>query len=234
MLYYIIGGVVLLLLFSLFTARTRVKNLYNKYSKITNDKGVNGKQVAFYAKQKLQLDGLEFSLIDGTMTDCYVPKKKLLCLSEDVANNTSIASVAIVAHELGHAHQHFTGDPMFKLNQLLGKITRLTSRFILPLLIFGLIAHIFKWPTPSLGVTLIIISGVLFAMQVLFKLIIIPVEINASTRALKFLKENQIITAKETPKVKKLLRTAGKTYIVALFDGILTPIRRFNNKIMRS
>ncbi len=234
MVYAIAGavGFILILLIYLFTARTRVVKLYDKYSKVVNDRGVNGKQVAFFAKEKMGLNSLNFSLIEGKMTDCYVPKRKLLCLSEEVANNASIASVAIVAHELGHAQQDFTGDPIFRINQILSKITRFTSKFILPCLLFGIITHIFKWPTADIGKILVITSGVLFAIQVLFKILVIPVEINASTRALEFLTSNNIITHKEVPKAKKLLRTAGKTYVVALFDGLILPLKKFKNKVI--
>lgn len=229
--YIILGVIVLFLLISLFTSRTRVVRLYDKYSKVYNSKNITGEQFAFFAREKLGYNNLDFSLIKGKMTDCYVPKHKTLCLSEEVAHTPSIASIAIVAHELGHAEQHFSGDLLFKLNNFFARLTRITSKFILPCLIFGIIAHIFKWPTENLGIILMITSGVLFAVAIIVKLIVIPVEINASSRALKFLTKNNIITHKELPKVKKLLRTAGRTYIVALFDGIITPIKKFDRKI---
>ena len=229
--YIILGIIIFLLLVSLFTSRTRVVKLYNKYSKVYNSKNITGEQFAFFARQKLGYDKLNFSLIKGKMTDCYVPKTKTLCLSEEVAHTPSIASIAIVAHELGHAEQHFSGSLLFKLNHFFACLTRLTSKLILPCLVFGLIAHIFKWPTENLGMILMITSGVLFGIAVLVKLLVIPVEINASNRALKFLTKNGIITNKELPKVKKLLRTAGRTYVVALFDGIIIPIKKFDRKI---
>ncbi len=230
--YVIIGAILLILLVWLFSARTRVQTLYNKYSRIPNEQGINGKQLAFYAKEKLELHDLEFSLIDGKLTDCYVPSKKLLCLSEEVANNASLASVAIVAHELGHAEQHYSKDAMFVLNNLLARITRITSKFILPLLVLGLISYIFKWPSVNIATGMLMASGILFLIQVVFKLLVIPVEINASTRALDFLTRNKIITKHEIPKAKKLLRTAGNTYIVGLFDGLIIPIKKFNNKLL--
>ena len=231
--YIIIGIIVLFLLIYLFTSRTRVVDLYDKYIKVSNSQNISGKQFAIYAKEKLGMSALNLSLIKGKLTDCYVPKQKTLCLSEEVAESTSIASLAIIAHEFGHAEQHFDGDPLFKLNNLLAKITRITTKFIIPFLLLGIISLIFKWPTENFGKVLLITSAILFAIQVFVKLLIIPVEINASKRALKFLVSNKVITTKETPKVKRLLRTAGNTYIVALFDGILVPLKKIDRKIRR-
>ena len=219
-IYLIVAGIILIMLIYLFTSNKRIVKLYNKYINQLNDKEVTGKQVAFFAKQKLNLTNLQFSLIDGKLTDCYVPQKRILCLSEEVAERPTIASVAIVAHEIGHAEQHQSKYFLFTLNNILSKITKITSRFILPCLLFGIIALIFKWPTVHTGETLLIASGILFLLAVVVKLTIIPVELDASKRALKFLTHYEIITKKEVPKVKRLLSTAGRTYIVGLFQSI--------------
>lgn len=225
MTYLIIGGVVLFFLIWLFSARTRIMKAYKKYIRIPNDNGISGERIAVYGRENLSLN-IQFALVKGTLTDAYSSKQKTLYLSQDICESESLASCAVVAHELGHAMQDKENMPLFRLNHLLNRFTHFTNRFILPLLIFGLAFMIFKWPTETIGLNMVISSAILFGLHALFKLLTIPVEIDASKRAIKFLTNNKIITKNEVPKVKKFLRTAAQTYVVALFDDFAITARK--------
>ena len=142
-------------------------------------------------------------------------------MSEEVCNTASLASLTIVAHELGHAMQHKENSTLFNTTILTNKITRLTSKLIFPLLVIGLFFVAFDYPTPDFGYVMMIISGTLFMIQVLNKILTIPLEYNASKRALKFLKENNYLTNGEHFRAKKLLGIAAQTYIASLFDELI-------------
>lgn len=225
MIYLIIGGVVLFFLIWLFSARRRIMSAYKKYIRTPNDNGISGERIAAYGKQHMNLN-IEFALVKGTLTDAYSSRKKMLYLSKDICESESIASCAVVAHELGHAMQDKENMPLFRLNHLLNVFTHFTNRFIIPLLIFGLAFMIFKWPTETIGLNMVISSGILFALHALFKLLTIPVEIDASKRAIRFLTNAKIINKNEVPKVKRFLKIAAQTYIVGLFDDFTITARK--------
>ena len=188
--------------------------------KIGNKANITGKQLAFISKKLLGLDELEFALVEDKLADAYSPKLKTLILSREVCDTASLSSLTIVAHELGHAMQHKNDSGLFFLNQLFGKLTRFTNHFIIPLLIIGLASFVFKIPDGELGITLMIIAGILFGLHVLYLICTIPLEYDASRRALKYLKENNFVSTSELKKAKKLLGIAAQTYIVGLFDGL--------------
>ena len=225
-----IAGIVLVfLLILVLSSRSRIVRTYNKYLRIDNKLNITGKQLAFIAKEQLQLDNLKFALTKHRLGDAYNYKHKTLILSEEVCNTASLASLTIVAHELGHAMQHKDNSPLFTITVLTNKLTRLTSGFIFPLLVFGLFFFVFKYPTDDFGYILMVISGCLFILQILNKLLNIPLEYNASRRALKFLKEYNYLTTGEHIRAKRLLGIAAQTYIASLFDELI-PIKRKRKK----
>ena len=219
MAYYIIGGIILVLLIVVFSARKRIQTIYAKYMKVSNKADITGKQLALAGKEYLKLEGLQFSLIEGKMTDGYSHKYKTLFISDEVANTASLASVAIVAHELGHAMQDFGNDRLYHLTHIFNRITRFTNKFILPCLIVGIGFLLFEFEL-NISYGLLYTSLGLFCLHLLLKVLTIPMERNASHRALKFLKQYKIVSNSEHNKARKLLRVAGQTYITALFDGI--------------
>ena len=216
----IIAGIILLLVIIVLTSRTRIYKTYQKYMKIGNKANMTGKDLAFVSKQNLELDDLEFSLTETKLGDAYSPKYKTLILSKEVCNTASLSSLTIVAHELGHAVQHKNSTGLFFLNQLFGKITHFTNKFIVPLLVLGLLSYIVKYPTEQLGLTLMIISGCLFGFHVLNMILNIPLEYDASRRALKYLKDYNYVSPSEYRKARHLLSIAAQTYIATLLDGV--------------
>lgn len=222
----IVALIIVLLIIIVFTSKYRIIKTYEKYLKVGNKANLSGKQIAFISKQNLELDDLEFALTDVKLGDAYSPKYKTLILSEDVCNSASLSSMAIVCHELGHAVQHKKQTPLFVMNQLTSKITRFTNKFIIPLLVIGLFLFLLKYPNDSVGKILMIVSGALFGLHVINLLILIPLEYDASRRALKYIKEYNLVSPSEYRKSKKLLRTAAQTYIAGLLDSLFV----FNKK----
>lgn len=225
----IIAGIILLLIIIVLSSRTRIHKTYKKYLRVSNKANITGKELAFMSKQNLELNDLQFALTDKTLGDAYSPKYKTLILSEDVCNTASLSSLTIVAHELGHAVQHKNTTGLFYVCQLFTKVTLFTNKFILPLLIFGLLSFILKYPNEQLGSTLMIISGILFLCHVANQILNIPLEYDASRRALKYLKEYNFVSPGEYRKAKKLLGIAAQTYIASLLDGLF--ILNKNKKI---
>lgn len=194
--------------------------------KIGNKANITGKQLAFISKSNLALNNLEFALTDKKLGDAYSPKYHTLILSEEVCNTASLSSLTIVAHELGHAIQHKNETPLYVLNQLIKALTRFTNKLILPLAVIGLFLYILHVPNDSLGAILMIISLSLFLLHILELIVIIPLEYDASSRALKYLKEYNYVSPSEYRKAKKLLNVAAQTYIAGLFDDLFI----FNKK----
>lgn len=188
--------------------------------KLDNQLNVTGEQLAILAKQFLGLDDLKFALTKQKLGDAYSPKFRTLILSEEVCKTASLASLTIVSHELGHALQDKHNNPLFILTRIMGKLTRITNKLITPLLVIGLFLFAFQYPALESGYILLIISGCLFALQILNQILTIPLEYDASSRALKFLKNNKLVTAGELRRAKKLLGIAAQTYIASLLDGI--------------
>lgn len=188
--------------------------------KIGNKANLSGKELAILAKMHLHLDNLQFALTRTKLGDAYSPKHKTLILSEDVCNTASLSSLAIVSHELGHACQHKENSGLFVLTTLLKSISRITNKIIMPLLVFGILFALLKFPNDSLGYAMIVTSLVLFIFHVLSQILTIPLEYDASKRALKFLKSNNLLSQSEFRKAKKLLGIAAQTYIAGLLDGL--------------
>ena len=216
----IIAAIILFLIIMVLSSRTRIYKTYLKYLKVSNKADMTGKDLAFISKQNLELHDLQFALTDATIGDAYSPKYKTLILSKEVCETASLSSLTIVAHELGHACQHKESSGLFFISQLFTKITLLTNKFILPLLVIGALLFLLKYPNDQLGEILMIISGILFLLHVINKIITIPLEYDASRRALKYLKEYKYVSPSEYRRAKKLLGIAAQTYIASLLDGL--------------
>jgi len=225
----IVSIAILIFLIVVLSSRHRIIKTYNKYLRIDNKLNITGKQLALIAKQQLGLDDLRFAITPKKLGDAYNYNHKTLILSEEVCNTASLASLTIVAHELGHALQHKQHSPLFDITILISKLARLTNRLIVPMIIFGLFFWTFNWPNENFGYVLLIIALCLFILQFFNKLLHIPLEYNASNRALKFLKEYQYLTTSEYLKAKKLLGIAAQTYIASFFDDFL-PIKTKKDK----
>ena len=216
MLYYATGVIMIpVLLFSIY-CQIKVKRAFRRYSSVHAMCGMTGAQAA---ARLLQLNGItdvQIRQIGGTLTDYYDPKNKEICLSGDVYNATSVAAIGVACHEAGHACQHAQGYAPLKIRNAAIPATRIGSSLGIPLVLLGMV---FTWRP------LIMVGIVLYALVALFQLLTLPVEFNASHRALQTIESNQFLTEQEYRGAKKVLTAAALTYVAALASALATLLR---------
>ena len=210
--FLVLIGVILSLL-----ASARVKSTYAKYSKEASLTGMTGAQAA---KRILDMAGIyDVSIhhVAGNLTDHYDPRNKTLNLSDSVYGSTSVAAVGVAAHECGHAIQHDRGYAALKFRSVLAPVANIGANISWPLILIGLLLG---------GSGMLIQIGIfMFSLAVLFQLVTLPVEFNASNRAMQMLSETGILYREELPKTKKVLNAAALTYVAAAASSILQLLR---------
>ena len=216
-------GIMMYLLFMLpplifmIWAQSRVSSAYNKYSKIRNMSGMSGVQAA---QTLLDYNGLRQVRIEGTkgrLSDHYDPRHKVLRLSSDVAKLPSVASLGIVAHEIGHAVQDNAGYAPLKIRSALVPAANLGSRFGFICVFLGLILYMFG---AGFGLNVMWAGIILFAAAVLFALVTLPVEYNASNRARRMLQATGLVSTREYEGASAVLSAAALTYVAALLQAV--------------
>ena len=216
MLYYATGVIMIPVLLFSFYCQIKVKRAFRRYSSVHAMCGMTGAQAA---ARLLQLNGItdvQIRQINGTLTDYYDPKNKEICLSGDVYNATSVAAIGVACHEAGHACQHAQGYAPLKIRNAAIPATRIGSSLGIPLVLLGMV---FTWRP------LIMVGIVLYALVALFQLLTLPVEFNASRRALQTIESNQFLTEQEYRGAKKVLTAAAITYVAALASALATLLR---------
>ena len=216
MLYYATGVIMIPVLLFSFYCQIKVKRAFRRYSSVHAMCGMTGAQAA---ARLLQLNGItdvQIRQIGGTLTDYYDPKNKEICLSGDVYNATSVAAIGVACHEAGHACQHAQGYAPLKIRNAAIPATRIGSSLGIPLVLLGMV---FTWRP------LIMVGIVLYALAALFQLLTLPVEFNASRRALQTIESNQFLTEQEYRGAKKVLTAAALTYVAALASALATLLR---------
>ncbi len=200
-------------------AQARVKSAYHKYARIATRSHITGAEAARQILHTAGIGQLPIEPIAGEMTDHYDPGKKVVRLSHDVYHGTSIAAVGIAAHEVGHALQDANGYAPMHLRQAIYPVSRIGSTLAFPMILIGIF---FEFS----GSALLINLGIwLFTAAVAFTLITLPVEFNASTRALKALAGGGYLSQDELAGVRKVLRAAALTYVAAAAVAIVQLIR---------
>lgn len=216
MLYYATGVIMIPVLLFSFYCQIKVKRAFRRYSSVHAMCGMTGAKAA---ARLLQLNGItdvQIRQIGGTLTDYYDPKNKEICLSGDVYNATSVAAIGVACHEAGHACQHAQGYAPLKIRNAAIPATRIGSSLGIPLVLLGMV---FTWRP------LIMVGIVLYALVALFQLLTLPVEFNASRRALQTIESNQFLTEQEYRGAKKVLTAAAITYVAALASALATLLR---------
>jgi uncharacterized protein len=203
-----------------FIASSWVKRTYQRYSQVRNASGLSGVDVARRILSGAGLNDVTIQVIDGELSDNYDPRTKTLNLSREVATGTSVASEAVVAHEIGHAQQDQQGFFAMRIRSGLVPAANLGSRAGPLIVIAGLVLSAFTGST--FGFYVALAGLLLFAAVVAFQLITTPVELDASQRALRLLAENGVIFPEEQAGARRMLRAAAFTYWVALFGAVLT------------
>ncbi|HEX5025375.1 MAG TPA: zinc metallopeptidase [Agriterribacter sp.] len=193
----------------------RLKGKFARYGKVALTSGLNGKEVAEKMLKENGIYDVTVNASNGFLTDHYNPLNKTVNLSPDVYNGVSVASAAVAAHECGHAVQHATSYKWLMLRSRLVPVVQYSSMLVQWILIGGIIL-IKVFPS------LLLIGIVLFALTTLFSVITLPVEFDASKRALGWLQRTNVTNAREFPMAKDALKWAAMTYVVAAIASIVT------------
>jgi len=209
------------LILSLY-AQYKISSAYRKYSAVRNKKGYTGADVARQLLLSSGINDVSVEPIHGRLTDHYDPRTKVLRLSEGVFNSPSLAAIGIAAHETGHAIQHNIGYGPLGLRNGLVPLANIGSRMAVPLIIIGLFM---ASGSGSFGMMLVDLGIILYTVAVAFTLITLPVEFNASGRAIALLSEYHFLTPDEITPAKKVLNAAALTYIAAALSAVLTLLR---------
>ena len=204
-------------------AQGKVKSAYSKYQRVPGRKGITGYQAARMILDNNGMRHVPIELTAGTLSDHYDPKNDVMRLSNDVYNGTSIASVSIAAHESGHALQDGTSYGFLKFRSAIAPAVNLVSMASWPLILIGLV--IVGTGNLTTGNMIFNLGILFFCAVVLFHTVTLPVELNASKRAVRQLVDLGIIDASEKRDAKKVLSAAAMTYVAALAVAIANLIR---------
>ncbi len=206
-------------------ASSRVNSTYSKYSKVRARSGMTGAEAAQRILQMSGINDVQVQHIAGNLTDHYDPSKKVLRLSDATYGSRSVAAIGVAAHECGHAVQHHKGYLPLKLRAALVPVANIGSRLGLPIVILGLVLGL-GFNLPGGGYFSLAQLGVwIFTFAVLFQVVTLPVEFNASDRALKMLNGYGILSEDEVDDCKHVLGAAALTYVAAAASSILQLLR---------
>lgn len=206
-------------------ASSMVNSTYRKYSRVRCKSGMTGAEAAARILQNSGIHDVQIQHVRGDLTDHYDPRNKVLRLSDTVYDSRSVAAIGVAAHECGHALQHHKGYLPLKLRSFLVPAANIGSRLGLPLVILGLVLGIY-FPLPGGGYFSLAELGIwVFAFAVLFQVITLPVEFNASGRAIRLLGDYGIMNEDERDDCKRVLGAAALTYVAAAASSILQLLR---------
>lgn len=209
------------LLFAIW-AQIRVKSTYSRYSKIRNSRGLTGAAAAQQVLNHYGITDVRIEPCRGELTDHYSPNEKVIRLSEKVYGSTSVAAVGIACHEAGHAAQHAEDYLPNKIRSALVPVTNFGSRFGLIIAFAGyFLAYLSSAP---FGYYIIIAGLLLYGLVSLFQFVTLPVEFNASRRALRVIDETGLLAGEEYTAAKRVLTAAALTYVAALATALVNLI----------
>jgi uncharacterized protein len=200
-----------------FWAQHRVKSTYQKYLNVQSQRGVTGLRAARQVLDAAGLSNVTIGMTPGVLTDHYDPRKRALLLSEANYHGSSVAALGVACHEAGHALQHANGYAPLAIRQAIWPVTAFGSNLAMPLFFIGLI---FSFPQ------LMDVGIVLFAVAAFFALVTLPVEFDASARAIKSLTMHGIVSpGKEEGQVRTVLNAAALTYVAAALMAVAQLVR---------
>ena len=223
-LEYYLMGIILIpgILFALI-AQLKVQTSYRKYSKVMSEKNLTGAQVARLILDSAGLNNVKVQKIDGELTDNFDPKTNIVSLSAGVYDSTSVASIGIASHEVGHALQYGTEYTPIKIRMFMVGMCNISSKILWPLVLIGLI---FDFGLQSPFGYICLWAGIgFFGLSLIFNLVTLPVEFNASRRAKSILSNSGILNQNEMEGVDAVLDSAALTYVAALVISLLNLIR---------
>ncbi len=208
------------LIFSMW-ASSRVNSSYRKYSKQYSRRGISAAQAARAVLNANGLGSIAIEHISGNLTDHYDPTAKVIRLSDGVYNNTSAAAIGIACHEVGHAIQHAQGYAPLRLRNAIVPVTNFGAKLSTPLILLGLLLSSLSYSYISLSY----LGIICFSLCTLFQLITLPVEFNASRRAMESIEKQGLLYEDEMVSTRKVLSAAALTYVAALAVSLIQLLR---------
>lgn len=216
LMYYMTGIIVLPVFIFAIACQISIKSKFRKYGSIVSRSGMTGADAAWRLLQLNGITDVKIRKVGGTLTDYYDPTKKEICLSADVFDSRSIAAIGVACHEAGHACQHAQGYSPLKFRNLVIPATRIGSALGVPLCLIGMFIN---------SEYLAYAGIIMYCFVALFQLVTLPVEFNASKRALQTIEQYGFLTETEYSGAKKVLTAAALTYVAALASAIATILR---------
>lgn len=196
-------------------AQINVKSTFGKYSKVMSMSGLTGAEAARRILNSNGLTNVQVMMIPGSLSDNFNPKTNIVSLSESTYNNRSVAAIGVAAHECGHAIQHATGYGAIRVRNAIVPMVNVCSMLSMPIIIAG---FFFSYVLIEVGI-------ILFSATVLFQLITLPVEFNASSRAISTIDQYGLLDTEELKGAKKVLKAAALTYVAAALSSLLSLLR---------
>lgn len=197
-------------LFSLW-ASSSVNSTFKKYSSQMSRRGITGAQAAERVLRSNGVSGVRIERVNGNLTDHYDPRTNVIRLSDSVYSNTSTAAIGVACHEAGHAVQYAQSYAPIKLRAAIIPITNIGSKLAMPLILIGLLFAVFE----NLSYTFVYLGIACFGLSLVFQLVTLPVEFNASRRALAAIETGELLTEEEQKGARNTLQAAAMTYVAA-------------------
>jgi len=218
-LLLIFGAVITML------ASAKVKSTFNKYAKVASMRGITGAQAAAKILSENGLADIEIRHVNGQLTDNYNPTNRTLNLSESVYGNTSVAAIAVAAHECGHAIQHKEGYSPMTLRSKLVPLANIGSKLGIPIVVLSWMLGLDFQMSDGTIFSLATVGIWLFSLAILFQVVTLPVEFDASARALRIIESNGTLGESEMPGARKVLTAAALTYVAAAASSVMQLLR---------
>lgn len=207
-------------------ASSTVNSTFKKYDKILCRSRMTGCESAVRLLRSEGVNDVQVGQIAGNLSDHYHPKNGTVNLSESTYGSSSVAAVAVAAHEIGHVMQNKKGYVLYNVRQTLVPVVNIGSRLAFPIVLIGILLNAFvRFSNPDTGFYIAMFGVVLYGSSLLFSLVTLPVELDASRRAVKMLKENHIISEDEVPAARKVLSAAAFTYLVSVLASVVYFLR---------
>ena len=223
LIYYLLGIIVLPGILYASYVQTGVMKAFNTYKKINSVKGITAKEACEKILNSAGVNGVSIKAIDGVLTDNYDPKNKTVNLSKDVYNSTSLSSLGVASHEVGHAIQHYEKYKPLRLRNFLITVNNICSQFFWILIIIGFalsaVAYFYY------GEIFLYVGMAFYGVSLLISIVTYPVEKNASKRALDLLVQNDILDKTEVKGAEVVLKAAAQTYFAGIIVSALYFLR---------
>lgn len=206
-------------------AQFSVKSTFEKYDKVPTQRRMSGAEAARRILDRNGLYDVKVERVRGHLTDHYDPRANVIRLSEATHDSVSVAALGVAAHEAGHAVQHATGYFPIKVRSAIIPVTQIGSKLAMPIFLIGILLSYMQYVTPEIGGIIMGAGILLFSLTVLFQLVTLPTEFNASSRALKTLEESGMLYEEEISGARKVLSAAAMTYVAALASALASLFR---------